>query len=235
MNGMEKDDEIKGAGNSYDFGARILDPRLGRWLSVDPKFRLSPQNSPYCFGANNPIYYIDADGKVIQPANEKSKQEYNSAVAKLFTGNDVVTQMLSVGAEANSVANITTDDYHKAMGTLSNPDQKAAFHGLYLAALSKKVYNVQVVGEGESATVGGQQATSGAIRASGGVTYSQDGNAGVTDVAISTESEGALRAPFVSRDKSAMIVGAILTSFIKTDPIAQDEIMLQLQIHLTRV
>src|SRR5690606_28578426 len=28
FNGMEKDDEIKGTGNSLDFGARIYDPRL---------------------------------------------------------------------------------------------------------------------------------------------------------------------------------------------------------------
>jgi RHS repeat-associated protein len=36
FNGMEKDDEVKGVGNSLDFGARIYDSRLGRWLSVDP-------------------------------------------------------------------------------------------------------------------------------------------------------------------------------------------------------
>ncbi|GGD36603.1 hypothetical protein GCM10011343_28070 [Flavobacterium orientale] len=36
FNGMEKDDEIKGEGNSYDFGARMLDPRVGRWFAPDP-------------------------------------------------------------------------------------------------------------------------------------------------------------------------------------------------------
>jgi RHS repeat-associated protein len=36
FNGKEKDDEIKGAGNAVDFGARIYDGRLGRWLNVDP-------------------------------------------------------------------------------------------------------------------------------------------------------------------------------------------------------
>jgi RHS repeat-associated protein len=36
FNGQEKDDEVKVEGNSLDFGARIYDSRLGRWLSLDP-------------------------------------------------------------------------------------------------------------------------------------------------------------------------------------------------------
>src|SRR5690606_7574722 len=63
FNGMEKDDEVKGKGNSYDFGARIQDPRLGRWLSIDSKLSSSPGLSPYHSLANNPIITIDPDGK----------------------------------------------------------------------------------------------------------------------------------------------------------------------------
>ena len=37
FNGKENDNEVKGNGNSLDFGARIYDPRLGRWMSPDPK------------------------------------------------------------------------------------------------------------------------------------------------------------------------------------------------------
>jgi RHS repeat-associated protein len=62
FNGKEKDFEIKGAGNSYDFGERIYDPRLGRWLSVDPKFKKYPSSSPYNFAVNSPIFVIDPDG-----------------------------------------------------------------------------------------------------------------------------------------------------------------------------
>ena len=36
FNGKENDNEVKGSGNSIDFGARIYDPRLGRFLSIDP-------------------------------------------------------------------------------------------------------------------------------------------------------------------------------------------------------
>jgi RHS repeat-associated protein len=65
FNGMEKDNEMKGVGNSLDFGARIYDSRLGKWLSIDPFFKSYPSHSPYSFGLNNPIYFIDKDGKYI--------------------------------------------------------------------------------------------------------------------------------------------------------------------------
>lgn len=63
FNGYEKDDEVKGLGNSIDFGARIYDSRIGRFLSLDPRSREFSFMSPYCFAANNPIYFVDKDGK----------------------------------------------------------------------------------------------------------------------------------------------------------------------------
>ena len=52
FNGMEADDELKGTKNSYDFGARIYDPRLGRWLAVDTLAGKFPGYSPYNFSVN---------------------------------------------------------------------------------------------------------------------------------------------------------------------------------------
>lgn len=36
FNGKENDNEVKGAGNQQDYGLRVSDPRLGRFLSMDP-------------------------------------------------------------------------------------------------------------------------------------------------------------------------------------------------------
>ncbi|MDY8138994.1 RHS repeat-associated core domain-containing protein, partial [Aquimarina sp. 2201CG5-10] len=63
FNGKELDNEVKGEGNSYDFGARMYDPRVGRWLSVDPLRKRAPGITPYRFGFNNPLRYQDPDGK----------------------------------------------------------------------------------------------------------------------------------------------------------------------------
>lgn len=61
--GQKMDDEIKGEGNSYVTEYRLLDPRLGRWLSVDPIAH--HYQSPYCSMDNNPIYYVDPDGTTV--------------------------------------------------------------------------------------------------------------------------------------------------------------------------
>lgn len=56
FNGQEKDNEVKGTGNSYDFGVRnIYDARLGRFISVDPNYRYLPDYSPYQYARNVPI------------------------------------------------------------------------------------------------------------------------------------------------------------------------------------
>jgi RHS repeat-associated protein len=62
--GQEKDDEIKGEGNSYDYDERMLDPRIGRWFKIDPQASQMPQVSPYAFALNNPILIVDEEGEI---------------------------------------------------------------------------------------------------------------------------------------------------------------------------
>jgi len=62
FNGEEKSDEIYGEGNAYDFGERILDPRIGRWLSLDPELEKFPGSSPYNYAFCNPIAFYEEAG-----------------------------------------------------------------------------------------------------------------------------------------------------------------------------
>ena len=62
FNGKESDDEVSGEGNQYDYGFRIYNPRLGKFLSVDPLSSAYPWNSPYAYAENDVIRSIDVDG-----------------------------------------------------------------------------------------------------------------------------------------------------------------------------
>jgi len=62
FNGKEKTNEVYGEGNCYDYGFRIYDPRIARFLSVDPLSSQFPWYTPYQFAGNKPINCIDLDG-----------------------------------------------------------------------------------------------------------------------------------------------------------------------------
>jgi RHS repeat-associated protein len=63
FNGKENDFEPKNIGGSQqDYGMRIYDPRLGRFLSSDPLFKRFPDLTTYQFASNRPIDGIDLDG-----------------------------------------------------------------------------------------------------------------------------------------------------------------------------
>lgn len=70
FNGKEKDDEIKGNANQQNYGMRISDPRLGRFLSVDPLTKKYPELTPYQFASNTPIWGIDWDGLEVRVYTE---------------------------------------------------------------------------------------------------------------------------------------------------------------------
>ncbi len=61
FNGKETDPET----GLNDFGARLYDNRLGRWLAVDPLAKKYPALTPYNFVANMPLIAIDPNGKEI--------------------------------------------------------------------------------------------------------------------------------------------------------------------------
>ncbi len=58
FNGKENDDET----GLQDYGLRMYDGRLGRFISVDPLARDYPYLTPYQFASNSPISGVDLDG-----------------------------------------------------------------------------------------------------------------------------------------------------------------------------
>jgi RHS repeat-associated protein len=97
FNGKESDDDVKGAGDQIDYGMRVYDPRLGRFLSNDPLTEKYPQLTPYQYASNCPISGNDMDGLEFFPRFKQNdplsltswsiaKRYQNSPVDKVLSG-----------------------------------------------------------------------------------------------------------------------------------------------------
>lgn len=62
FNGKETDKEYGAGGGTQDYGFRMYNPAIGKFLSVDPLFKSYPWYTPYQFSGNMPIRFIDLDG-----------------------------------------------------------------------------------------------------------------------------------------------------------------------------
>ncbi len=113
FNGKENDNDIEGEGNAQDYGMRIYDPRVGRFLSVDPLARSYPMLTPYSYAENDVIRCIDLDGLEkfvvtnkyinghlreirLQTTYDKERKEYVNMQFKYANGNRVTLQDVMV-------------------------------------------------------------------------------------------------------------------------------------------
>jgi RHS repeat-associated protein len=94
FNGMEKDSELNGEGNSLDFGARIYDSRLGRWMSVDPLARKYENLSPFISMLNSPVVFRDIDGRDVDDSKLIKNNQYIRGY-ELFANTETGKKFLS--------------------------------------------------------------------------------------------------------------------------------------------
>lgn len=93
--GQEKDDEIKGEGNSLNYTFRMHDPRIGRFLSLDPLSPQYPHNSPYAFAENRVIDGIELEGLEFLDHNvSRIKMTHGAAMINLDNVNAPSFNML---------------------------------------------------------------------------------------------------------------------------------------------
>lgn len=98
-NGKYKDNDIAGTGNSMDFGARMYNPRLARFNSMDPYAGIISFQSPYLFANNSPVTEIDKNGQFGVAVTVQARKEGTTDV-KLENFNRVVANIGKI-IEAN--------------------------------------------------------------------------------------------------------------------------------------
>ena len=115
FNGKERDTEgLGGSGSTYDYGFRIYNPNIAKFLSVDPLTKDYPWYTPYQFAGNKPIWAIDLDGLEEAIVTQKF---YDHGLGKLYT-------------------NITKDEELTKIWNSVNREDKVKSHRVYYGVIT---------------------------------------------------------------------------------------------------
>jgi len=93
------------------FAGRYYDSRTGRFLQVDPKANKYPSLSPYSYCANNPLKFIDPDGKEIKNAKKYVLSNQSLVKAAIAFNNELAK--ISGKSTGEFIMNVTGGDRFK--------------------------------------------------------------------------------------------------------------------------
>lgn len=121
--GKEYNDEL--GLNWYDFHARNYDDAIGRWMNLDPHSDNYYDSTPYAYGLNNPLYFVDPDGKdnivylvLLESADSKQWKKIADATNERFKklGLETRVQIYS-GKEMFDSKNLDSTDSFGIIGS----------------------------------------------------------------------------------------------------------------------
>jgi RHS repeat-associated protein len=121
----------------YDYGARFQDPQLGRFFTQDRFAEKYASYSPYQYGGNNPIKYVDINGDSLKlsATDQKLVDQFNT------TMNDGLGGFYTVGQDDRGNSTLTKTDKKGKM----SKEQKALYGHLNKVVSDKKDVKVELV------------------------------------------------------------------------------------------
>lgn len=105
-----------------DYGARMYDAQIGRWHLLDPKSEMYVSFAPYSYCANNPVKYIDIDGRVIGNPNDPLVKAVQAAMSKTENGRRIWNAMVSSTRTIMIYMHNSKDEYDNVGRTFGKGD-----------------------------------------------------------------------------------------------------------------
>jgi len=104
-----------------DFGARMYDPDLARWTTPDPLADKYPGISPYVYCNDNPVNFVDPDGRVVRKSIFKiGKSVIKTAIAgkKVNIKKIVQSEVFDTIEDVRTILDSDASDFERGIATV---------------------------------------------------------------------------------------------------------------------
>jgi RHS repeat-associated protein len=127
-NGKEMNTEI--GLNLIDFGARMQDPSLGKFISIDRFAEKNASQTPYSYAANNPIKFIDVNGDSIDISglSEKDRETFNQLYQTL-SKNEIFNTYYQALSDSETIYTISIGSGEGGSGSFNAKTNEVSFIG----------------------------------------------------------------------------------------------------------
>ena len=127
--GQEMDNEIKGEGNSVNFSLRMYDPRLNRFLTLDPLAKKYPWYTPYSFAGNKLISHKELEGgeELVAIVDEQT----NLPEIRTLSGKDIAQTFVVLISEEKLGEYLVERSYTESLKKLSKGKLMASNGKIY--------------------------------------------------------------------------------------------------------
>jgi RHS repeat-associated protein len=121
-----------------DYGARMYDPAMSRWVATDPLAEQYLNYSPFCYTLSNPIKFIDPNGMEV----------FNIAGGTRYTGDDAISTFDALVSQAKR------GGWYERIPTLNEIIKYGKEHSTTFKSLLEEAgeNNITIVNNGHSET-----------------------------------------------------------------------------------